>query len=202
MLLLALLDCDTPDFVSDLFVGTEGQWVFFYFSHCNSLPVFLIYTLVHLGSTRGATCCLNSQFAIGELLRRAAEFTLGGQGPLLFAWVQREHLGHPPTRIHRPHISDSTESSCNNKLPFCQTACTHNKREKGPLRHVVTQKIVLVPSQFFGCIVSKDGLPTAVLRRSSFRAPPACLFQFLQCQSHYSCFTKDPSVLTMATWMF
>lgn len=138
-----------PEFVSDLFVGTEGQWVFFFFSHCNSLPVFLIYTLVHLGSTRGATCCLNSQFAIGELLRRAAEFTLGGQGPLLFAWVQREHLGHPPTRIHRPHISDSTESSCNNKLPFCQTACTHNKREKGPLRHVVTQKIVLVPSQFF-----------------------------------------------------
>lgn len=30
----------------------------------------------------------------------AAEFTLGGQGPLLFAWVQRERLGNPPTRIH------------------------------------------------------------------------------------------------------
>lgn len=66
--------------------------------------------LVYLGSTAGDSECLNSQFAIGELLRGAAEFTLGGQGPLLFAWVQCEHLGHPPTRVHRQHISDCTES--------------------------------------------------------------------------------------------
>lgn len=102
----------------------------------------LIYVLVYLGSTGGASGCLNSPFAIGELLRGAAEFTLGGQGPFLFAWVQREHLGHPPARIHQQHISNSTVSLCNNKLPFCQTACTHNKREKGPLRHAVTQKVV------------------------------------------------------------
>lgn len=102
----------------------------------------LIYTLVYLWTTTGTSGCLNSQFAIGELLKRAAKFTLGGQGPFLFAWVQPELLGRPPTRIQRQHISDSTVSSCNDKLPFCQTACTHNKREKGPLRHVVTQKVV------------------------------------------------------------
>lgn len=82
----------------------------------------IIYTLVCLGSTKGASDCFNSQLATGELLRGAAEFTLGGQGPLLFAWVQCEHLGHPPTRIHRTqYISDSAESSCYTKLPFCQT---------------------------------------------------------------------------------
>lgn len=85
-----------------------------------------IYTVVYLGSARGATGCLNSQFAIGEFLRGAAEFTLGGQGPLLFAWVQHEHLGRPPTRIHRQHISDSTESWRYNKLPFCHSAQTQN----------------------------------------------------------------------------
>lgn len=59
-----------------------------------------VYTITCLGSTGVAIGCLNSQFAMGELLRGAAEFTLGGQGPLLFAWVQRERLGNPPTRIH------------------------------------------------------------------------------------------------------
>lgn len=131
----------------------------------------LIYTLVCLGSTRGASGCLNSPFAIGELLRGAGEFTLGGQGPLLFAWVQREPLGHPPARVHRQHISNSTVSSWNNKLPFCcQTACAHNKREKAPLRQVVTQKVVKLPHRL-GCVVSEDELPTAVFCRDALLGP-------------------------------
>lgn len=56
--------------------------------------------VAYFGTTLGASCCLNSQYAVGEILRRAAAFTLGGQGPLLFARVQCEHLGRPPARIH------------------------------------------------------------------------------------------------------
>lgn len=146
----------------------------------------MIYTLVYLGRTRGASGCLNSQFAMGELLRGAAEFTLGGQGPLLFAWVQREHLGHPPTRIHRQHISDSTESSCNNKLPFCQTLCTHNKREKRPLETCCDTENSLVLSQFSVVLCRRTGCLQLFIRRSSCNTSPACLSWFLQCQSHNS----------------
>lgn len=73
-----------------------------YLCICHTLPVYQDVDL-HvsvLSEYRGRYGCLNSQFAIRELLRGAAMFTLGGQGPLLFAWVQCEHLGHPPSRIH------------------------------------------------------------------------------------------------------
>lgn len=170
-----------------------------YFSHFNSLPGWRFTLLVYLGSTRRASGCLNSQFAIGELLRGAAEFTLGGQGPLLFAWVQRKHLGHPPTRIHRHHSSNSTESSCNNKLPFCQTPCTHNERQKRALETCCDTESSFVLSQFSVGLCRRTGCLQLLLRRSSCSTPSACPSLFLQCQSHYSCFKKDLSVLTMAT---
>lgn len=103
MLHLALLDYDTPKFVS-------GLYFFFFFlvlEVSEYLSIFHTSTDcqcfdLHFGVLRewGASGCLNSRFAIGELLRGAAEFTLRGQGPFLFAWVQCEHLGHPPARIH------------------------------------------------------------------------------------------------------
>lgn len=169
-----------------------------YFSHFQRFARVRIYTLVYLGSTGGASGCLNSQFAKGELLRGAAEFTLGGQGPLLFAWVQHEHLGHPPTRIHRHHSSDSTESSCNNKLPFCQTPCTHNERQKRALETCCDTESGLVLSQFLVELCRRTGCLQLLLCRSSCNTSSACPSSFLQCQSHYSCFEKDLSVLTMA----
>lgn len=99
--------------------------------------------------TGGDGGCLISHFVIGELLRGGAVFTLGGQGPLLFARVQREHLGRPPPAIRRQHISGCTESLCTNKLAFCQAARAHNEREEEPLRHVVTQGTTSVRSELF-----------------------------------------------------
>lgn len=98
MLHLALLDCDTPNFVSDPFWYRRSVSIGLFLT-LEQFASMSIYIVVYLGSTTGASGCLNSNFAIGELLRGAAEFTLGGQGPLLFAWVQRNHLVHPPTRI-------------------------------------------------------------------------------------------------------
>lgn len=155
------------------------------FSACQQFASVLIYTWAYPGSARGASGCLNSRFAIGELLRGATEFTLGGRGPFLFARCSASIWAIPPTRVHRQHISDSTVSSCNNKLPFCQTACTHNKREKAAPGTRGDTENSRVPRSL-GCL-------QLFLRRCSFRAPTR--FRSLPCQSHYACFIKDLWVL-------
>lgn len=49
---------------------------------------------------------MNSEFAVGELLRGAAEFVLGDGGAFLFVWAHHKHLDRPPTRIRQQHIRE------------------------------------------------------------------------------------------------
>lgn len=114
----------TSGFIFALFTPCEGQLV----------RIFHTCTVCQYDSLWFSVVQWRSRFSTWGLLNRAAKFTCGGQGLLLFALEQNRQPGRPPTGAVWQHVRGKTKSSWNNKLLFCQAGCTQNKRDKPPRR--------------------------------------------------------------------